>query len=252
LERIRRRIAHGPAAYERHKLGALTELRLNAIFFGPPGTGKTSAFLTVTQGIVERRVSVSLRGLVGSHLGDTEANLQELSAFFARYANEPGRLAVLLDDADDFLSARGNDDSAAGQTLNALKVGMLKLLDSAQAVTVVLTTNRLKALDSAIHRRIVDHVEFPLPDEPSRRAMIKGFLQAILNPPTLPTADDEALMAKQSEGLSPAEIVLAVVDAVIVMSQRPNGRFADVILSGLRWRNQMKSKWEACPNATPL
>jgi hypothetical protein len=242
IERMRRRITHAPPAYSKYTLSAVTEMRLNAIFFGPPGTGKSTAFLRATDGLVERRLNVSLRGLVGSHLGDTERNLLELTKFVAQHATTPGRIAILLDDADDFCSARGDDNSAAGQTLNALKVGMLHLLDIAEAVPIILTTNRIASLDSAIHRRIVEHIEFPLPDEAARRGIISGFCASAGLDGISLTREETEQLASQSQGFSPAELALAVVDAVCEIESGGKRNLFQSILGGIATRGAMRMR----------
>jgi hypothetical protein len=242
IERMRRRIEYAPRAYGKYDLAAITDLRLNAIFFGPPGTGKSSAFLDVTAGLIQQRFSVSLRGLVGGHLGDTERNLMELTSFVSQYAKMPGRIALLLDDADDFCSARGDDSSAAGQTLNALKVGMLHLMDIAEDVPIILTTNRLASLDSAIHRRIVEHIEFPLPDETARTGIISGFFDSLGIPETSLTDAELTGLVSASHGFSPAELALAVVDGICEIESGKGILLSDAIQNSIRARNDMRAR----------
>jgi len=239
IDRMRRRIEYAPAAYGKHGLAAITDMRLNAIFFGPPGTGKSSAFLDVTEGLIEQRLSVSLRGLVGGHLGDTERNLLELTNFVAQHARRPGRIALLLDDADDFCGARGDDNSAAGQTLNALKIGMLHLMDIAGNVPIILTTNRISSLDSAIHRRIVEHIEFPLPDGAARMSIISGFLETLHWSGDSLTAAELADIASASDGFSPAELALAVVDGLCEIESGKQVLFGDALQRSVRARSDM-------------
>lgn len=182
--------------------------------FGPPGTGKTSGFVAVTDELVSLRLLASLRDMVGAHLGDTEKSVRELTNFIAAHAHDEKPPALLLDDGDDFLSGRSNDPSAAGQTLNGMKVAMLSILDHAGNVPVVITTNRVKSLDSAIHRRIVEHVEFPLPDQGARFELLGRLVSLAKLGNTL---DSEAIarLAEEAEGLSPAEMEHTVVQAAL-------------------------------------
>lgn len=243
LNRLRYRFEHAEAVFERYGLSAVTDLKLNAIFFGPPGTGKSSAFGKICDGIVNRVYNVSLRGLIGGHLGDTERNLQELIGFVQANISGREKIALLLDDADDFCSARGNDSSAAGQTLNALKVGMLHLLDLAARVPVVLTTNRATALDAAIHRRIVEHVEFPLPDAEMRREILTGFLSRVVNIESeIETLPWDMLVAA-SDGLSPAELAQSIVDSLFEVEAR-NDLLSTALENCIKNRKLMKSKVE--------
>lgn len=214
LERLRRRISFAAEAFERHGLNRVTSLRLHALFYGPPGTGKTSGFRFVTEKLATERYVISLRSLVGSHLGDTEKNLQNLTEFVHARSGMPGHLALLIDDADDFCGARGDDNSAAGQTLNGLKVGLLRLLDTAQQVPIFLTTNRVRSLDKAIHRRIVEHVAFPLPDEDTRVKVLTSFLSRLKDLDEGLSTDSIRIVARDTEGFSHAELAQVVVDGV--------------------------------------
>jgi AAA+ superfamily predicted ATPase len=242
IESLRHRLSYAPNVFKRYGLKKITDLRLNAIFFGPPGTGKTSAFSNIAHGIIQRCFSISLRGLVGAHLGDTEKNVNELTLFVKAHAQKPGSIALLIDDADDFLSARGNDTSAAGQTLNSLKIGMLNLLDTANTVPIILTTNRLSVLDPAIHRRIVQHIEFPLPDKELRLQIINGFIRTLKNVPLTLSRPEIDLLARESEKLAPAEMALSFVDTVIAKSMKTDKAAMDILLSEFKLRKNMKKK----------
>jgi len=116
IRRLRLRLEHAATVFRRYGLEQVTSLRLHALFHGPPGTGKTSAFRVITEGLADKTYSLSLRALVGSHLGDTERNLSEVTEFVLAHSARQGSLALLIDDADDFCGARGDDTSAAGQT----------------------------------------------------------------------------------------------------------------------------------------
>ena len=241
LQRLRYRFEQAKNIFDRYNLLQISDLRLNAIFFGPPGTGKSSAFAKVCNGIIDRAFNVSLRGLIGSHLGDTERNLQELITFIRTNLNN--NIALLLDDADDFCSSRSSDNSAAGQTLNALKIGMLHLLDIASNVPVVLTTNRATALDAAIHRRIVEHVEFPLPDDATRLLILKGLISKIDNFQESISEDNYEILLTKTEGLNPAEIAQSIIDALCEINAK-NESFAVALEKCVEIRKSMKSKVE--------
>ena len=216
LDRTRRHFERAPDLYRTLPgMKAVAQMRLSAELHGPPGTGKTESFRRLTKGIFKRRVSLNARGLLGSYVGETDRNMEVLISWVQARATAPGELAILLDDADDFLTARGDDNSAAGQTLNAAKISMLRLFDVAGPVAIVVTTNRSAALDPAIDRRFKSRIYFPLPDAGIRKQLVSTFLSA-LAPCTgmIPQSMLENLAAA-GDGLCPAEIAGCVVDAVV-------------------------------------
>ena len=118
---------------------------------------------------------------------------------------------MLIDDADDFLSARSQDDSAASQTLNGLKIAIFRLLDSSKYVPIIITTNRITSLDPAIHRRIMYHIEFPIPDYEMRYKFLDYIFNSIKKEITLNiNEEDIKIFSKEAEKLSYAEIALAL------------------------------------------
>lgn len=250
LDRVRRRIVNARKIFTKRGLDQFTALRQTTIFFGPPGTGKTSAFVDVTEGHVSRRYLGSLRDLVGAHLGDTEKAMRELTNFVVAHRGEAHPPAILLDDGDDFLSARSNDSSAAGQTLNGMKVALLSLLDQAGNVPILITTNRVRSLDGAIHRRIVEHVEFPLPDQETRAKLLGRMLGQTKLDGAWPR-EVLAELAGEADGLSPAELEHAVVQGVLDLD---GGWMTDPVAAvreGIATRRRMGARINASVGAMP-
>jgi len=215
LEAYERRVAHGRRVHREYHVGRIVMLRTVGLLYGPPGTGKTSSFAWVTRGMASRW-KVSLRALLRPHLGETEASLAELTGFLVARSREPEGAAVLLDDADDILGARGGDASAAGRAHDSLVVGLLDMLDRAEGLVVCVTTNRLTSLDPALLRRVSDPIAFPLPDADVRRTLLEGALETTGLCRRWPI--DEASLsdvAARAEGLSAADITESIFRCAI-------------------------------------
>ena len=132
------------------------------LFHGPPGTGKTHAAKCLA-GHLGRPLGVAtLDMLLNKYIGDSEKAFRQ--AF--EEAGQNGAI-LLIDEADALLMHRGTmNQSWQLSQINTL----LKLLEKPPA-PVVLATNFLKVLDTAVHRRIEHLIEFPVPGFEERRVM---------------------------------------------------------------------------------
>lgn len=243
LKRARWLIKNSQRIYNNEKLLKIAEPKLNFIFYGPPGTGKTSAFLDLTDNLIQKKLEVSLRSLVGSHLGDTEKNVKELTDFVKSVSNQPTKYALLIDDADDFLSARSQDDSAASQTLNGLKIAIFRLLDSSKYVPIIITTNRITSLDPAIHRRIMYHIEFPIPDYEMRYKFLDYIFNSIKKEITLNiNEEDIKIFSKEAEKLSYAEIALALVEGIAELMYNQELSTKETLSNSIKSRHKLTER----------
>lgn len=240
LEAFELRIQHGPRVHRDYGIDRLVMNRATAAFFGPPGTGKTSSFGWVTRG-VGSRWRVSLQRLLRPHLGETEKCLAALAEFLVALSKRPGGAAVLLDDADDVLGARGGDGSAAGKAHNGLIVGMLDLLDRAGGLVVCVTTNRLSSLDPALLRRVSNPIEFPLPDLALRKVLLEAALRSTRLRERWPI-DEEALLgvAQRSDGLAQADITEALFESAINLDAGLATELAEALDAALHRRRAFR------------
>jgi hypothetical protein len=240
LEAYERRIRHGARVHRDYGIDRVVMNRATAAFYGPPGTGKTSSFGWVTRSFGSRW-RVSLQRLLRPHLGETEKCLAELAEFLVALAKRPGGAAVLLDDADDVLGARGGDSSAAGKAHNGLIVGMLDLLDRAEGLVVCVTTNRLSSLDPALLRRVSNPIEFPLPDLELRRTLLEAALRSTTLRERWPI-DAEGLLsvARRSEGLAQADITEALFESAINLDAGVATNLADALDAALVHRRAFR------------
>jgi SpoVK/Ycf46/Vps4 family AAA+-type ATPase len=92
---------------------------------------------------------------------------------------------------------------SSDHSVNVSRSVMLSQLDAFRGL-VIFTTNFPRNYDSAFVRRILVHVRFDLPDEPTRSA-----LWASLVPAEIPRAEplDTAVLAAASTGFSGGDIV---------------------------------------------
>lgn len=167
------------------------------LFFGPSGTGKTLAAKWLGARFGLPVALVRLDRVVDSHMGETASNLA------AAFASATSVASILfLDEIDGMSVDRGSagGDSAAGNEMRRATTSLLQQLDLCRPEQIVIAaTNHPDHLDAALRRRFSTTVEFSLPDQGARLAMIRRWLERV-------DADADALeyLAELTEGMAGA------------------------------------------------
>jgi hypothetical protein len=135
---------------------------VNAIFFGPSGTGKTTAASILAADLGMAIYRVDLSRVVSKYIGETEQNLDALF-------NEARRSHALLffDEAEAIFGKRSEVKDAHDRYANIEVAYLLQRMESFEGVAI-LATNLRKNMDNAFLRRIQFAVEFPLPKAAER------------------------------------------------------------------------------------
>jgi len=142
------------------------------IMYGPPGTGKTLLARAVAHHPACTFIRVSGSELVQKYIGEGSRMVRELFIM----AREHAPSLIFMDEIDSIGSARseGGGDSEVQRTM----LELLNQLDGFEAnnqIKVIMATNRLDILDSALLRpgRIDRKIEFPNPNEEARHDILK-------------------------------------------------------------------------------
>ncbi|CAK9001227.1 unnamed protein product [Durusdinium trenchii] len=146
------------ASKRRHRSHSLPLPLPNAVFFGPPGTGKS---------LTARRLAEScgmdyaiLSG--GNILGLKEEAVPELRRVF-RWARRSSRgLLLFIDEAEAFLCCRSSQSNSYVQA--AVSFFLAQTGASSSQLQLILATNRIQDLDGAVLSRLVLRIEFGWPD----------------------------------------------------------------------------------------
>jgi len=143
---------------------------VGVILYGPPGTGKTLLAKAVANQTSATFLRVVGSELIQKYLGDGPKLVRELF----RVAEENAPSIVFIDEIDAIGTKRYDSNSGGEREIQRTMLELLNQLDGFDSrgdVKVVMATNRIETLDPALIRpgRIDRKIEFPLPDEKTKR-----------------------------------------------------------------------------------
>ena len=133
------------------------------LFSGPPGTGKTLAIEVIAGELELDLYKIDLSGVVSKYIGETEKNLARIFE-----EAEAGNSILFFDEADALFGKRTEVSDAHDRYANIETSYLLQRMEGTDGV-IVLATNLRENMDVAFARRIRFILDFPFPDEASRR-----------------------------------------------------------------------------------
>lgn len=185
--------------------------------YGPPGTGKSLCAEAIAAALKQNLIRVNYAEIESKYVGDTPKNIR---AAFAKAREE--NAVLFFDEADSILGRRlTNVTQSADHGVNVSRSVMLMELDRFDGVTIF-ATNLPSNYDEAFVRRIIGHVEMPLPDHKSRVRLWQIHIPEEM--PVSLDSEDWNELADNSDGLSGGEILNAVVSAASTAVQRKGNR----------------------------
>ena len=152
---------------------------VTALFFGPPGTGKTMGAEVIAGELGLDLYKIDLSTVVSKYIGETEKNLEKIFT-----AAESGNAILFFDEADAIFGKRSGVKEAHDRYANIEISYLLQRMESFDGVTI-LATNLKANLDEAFTRRLQFAVDFPFP-----RAADRLRIWQTLFPPDVPRAPD--------------------------------------------------------------
>jgi ATP-dependent 26S proteasome regulatory subunit len=131
--------------------------RLNILFAGPPGTGKTMAAEVIAKDLGLYLYKIDLSQVVSKYIGETEKNLDRIFT-----AAENSNAILFFDEADALFGKRSEVKDSHDRYAN-IEIGyLLQKMEEYEGIAI-LATNLRQNLDEAFVRRIQNIVEFPFP-----------------------------------------------------------------------------------------
>lgn len=147
---------------------------ISALFCGSPGTGKTMAVHVIASMLRMELYKVDLSQIADKYIGETEKRLEEV---FSRA--EKTNVILFFDEADAVLGKRSEVHEAKDKYANTEVSYLLQRIEEYDGI-VIMATNNLQNIDKAFLRRIRYVVNFPMPDEQTRKAIwMSSFTAAV-------------------------------------------------------------------------
>jgi len=160
-------------------------------------------------------LEVRLSMVTSQYLGETSKNIDRIFEFAKKIAP-----AILFIDEFDFVAkSRITDDHGAmKRAVNMLLKNIDRVSLVRDGVLLIAATNHPQLLDEAAWRRFDEVVEFFLPDEEMRRAILAKVTGS------LPWDGDIRALAARTEGFSGADLRVLVKEALLSSLIRERGR----------------------------
>merc|ERR1711971_753942 len=180
------------------------------ILYGPPGTGKTLLAKAVANQTSATFLRVVGSELIQKYLGDGPKLVREMF----RVAQEHAPSIIFIDEIDAVATKRYDTTSGGEKEIQRTMLELLNQLDGFDSrgdVKVIMATNRIDSLDPALIRpgRIDRKIEFPLPDEKTKRKIFQ------IHTSRMTVADDVTLddLVLAKDDLSGADIKAVCTEA---------------------------------------
>ena len=175
-----------------------------ALFWGPPGCGKTVAAEAIARELYLPLAVVRFDAVISSYLGETSANLRKVFDFARQ------RAMVVLFDEFDAIGKMREDRDEHGE-LKRVVNAFLQMMDGFRADGLMIAaTNHERLLDSALWRRFDEVVRFSKPDKQQIEELVTRNLRQMHLAPSVSLRSITNAMA----GMAHADVERVIVNSM--------------------------------------
>lgn len=147
-----------------------------ALFYGPPGCGKTLAAQALAGELGIPMLYVRFDALISSYLGETASNIRKVFD----YAKQDSWL-IFFDEFDAI--ARSRNDSTEHSEIKRVVNAFLQQIDNYKGRSLIIAaTNFEESLDYAIWRRFDETIRFDMPTNEEKIKLFKMKLKKLNGP----------------------------------------------------------------------
>lgn len=174
-------------------------------FHGVPGTGKTMAAHAVANYLGKKILIGSYAQIESEFVG---VGAKNLVGFFEAAKEQDA--VLFIDEADTFLSKRLPSSNDSSKHYNSMSNELYQLIESFDGC-IIFASNHIKDFDPAVISRIIEPVEFRLPDIFARKQILNSMIQDEF--PIDGGKSDELIdeLAKLSDGFSGRDLRKALL-----------------------------------------
>ncbi|MDE6338959.1 MAG: AAA family ATPase [Muribaculaceae bacterium] len=181
-------------------------------FHGVPGTGKSMCAHGVASYLGKKIILGSYAQIESEFVGVGAKNLVALFK-----AAQEQDAVLFIDEADTFLSRRLPASNDSAKHYNSMSNELYTLIENFNGC-IVFASNHIKDFDPAVISRIIEPIEFKLPDFDSRKAILSKMLQTEFPVTNNDSTDIISALAMATEGFSGRDLrkALQIAHAAVV------------------------------------
>jgi SpoVK/Ycf46/Vps4 family AAA+-type ATPase len=147
---------------------------LSLLLHGAPGTGKTAFAQQVVKRVNGTLYQLNFSQIQSKWVGETEKNIRRVfNAYHEAWEKSTEPIILLINEADGLMNKRVTVNTSNDSFANQAQTELLEQLEKFNGILIA-TTNLLRNIDSAFHRRFLFKSEIQAPDEISRSNYLKG------------------------------------------------------------------------------
>jgi SpoVK/Ycf46/Vps4 family AAA+-type ATPase len=201
---------------------------INILFYGAPGTGKTSFARRLVRQIASHGFWVSSQGDQAG-MASSEQRLAHL-ALTQTLAGTSQSTIIVLDEAEDIFQTDHSSDQARTQTRGKESKAWINQLLETNRHPVIWISNQIDHLDPAYLRRFTYVVEFKTPNRKGRYEMVQRLMQPGASPSELALGELAAIALSRQASLTPAMLASAKRFALLSTQQERDGNSSNADL----------------------
>ncbi len=191
------------------------------IFYGAAGTGKTMTAMSLAKTLKKPILSFDCSKILSMYVGESEKNVRRIFDDFKSLSHkakvEP---ILLLNEADQFLSARSEGASSGAEKMhNQMQNIFLEQIERFEGILIA-TTNLLDNIDKAFSRRFNYKIEF---QKPRREERVR--LWQLMLPEKADYAEDFSVEALAKYPLTGGQINLIIHNTAYKVATREESLF---------------------------
>ncbi len=155
---------------------------ISLLLYGSPGTGKTEFAKQVAKNVNGTLYQLNFSHIQSKWIGETEKNIRRVfNAYKENWQKSSKPIILLINEADGLMNKRVAINTSNDAFANQAQTELLEQLEKFKGI-IIATTNLLRNIDSAFHRRFLFKCELHAPDAKIRNTYLKrSVIYPLLN-----------------------------------------------------------------------